>query len=698
MSENDLDQSNEFQIGIIDEPNPKGGIDTLEIKKHADALTNFIKYTATPLTIGIQGEWGSGKTSLLNSIYNSLETDKDKAKYLQIWINSWEHSLLSSPEETLLKIINEIIGDLIKGFGEEAITEKIKDTAGKLMKGALRVGATIAGGTAAGKEVDKLVEDDSNSIRLLREQLGDLAKEIKVREKNSHEKIIVYVDDLDRIEPKDAVRILELLKNIFSIPNCVFVLAIDYQVVVKGLKEKFGEPTEENEWEFRAFFDKIIQLPFMMPMNQYSIGKYVGDLLKQIGFIDDEEQDAEAIELITTNTIGGNPRSLKRLVNSLALIKIFSEIEENLEELDEETLFEQPEEEPAAETPEEEKDEDLEDTKDLLLFSLVCLQIAYPKIYDLLIEKPDFTSWDDDFALKITKGKEKENEEQYTNEFKLATQALPGEDFDEIWEQALFKICYPNPRYKARAREISRFFSYIKEELLKDYENDLKSLIREVINVTAVTSISSSDEVKPREIKQKGQNVIFTNPDEGLKEYFEKNRWDRNRFEGIRELVKYVDSDLRKHFKSQGYWVQYSRSNCASFYCIPDNKKSKIGGFEIYAGGKHVALLLYRDPKKEWKKPVINDMIKGVNFNAITNYRNVEWYKLLIPSQKEYDNTKTKIYELIKTSEEAFRLSKKKIKKYILTFKDGSAYNPKSGKWPNKKFQMYVDDNHTYIV
>ena len=46
MSENDLDQSNELQIGIIDEPNPKGGIDTLEIKKHADALTTFIKYTA----------------------------------------------------------------------------------------------------------------------------------------------------------------------------------------------------------------------------------------------------------------------------------------------------------------------------------------------------------------------------------------------------------------------------------------------------------------------------------------------------------------------------------------------------------------------------------------------------------------------------------------------------------------------------
>ena len=85
----------DLTVGIIDEPNPGEEEDKLGIERHAAALTKFIRYTATPLTIGIQGEWGSGKTSLLNSIYSSLENDK----YLQVWINSWEHSLLSSPEE-----------------------------------------------------------------------------------------------------------------------------------------------------------------------------------------------------------------------------------------------------------------------------------------------------------------------------------------------------------------------------------------------------------------------------------------------------------------------------------------------------------------------------------------------------------------------------------------------------------------------
>ena len=135
---------------------------------------------------------------------------------------------------------------------------------------------------------------------------------------------------MDRIPPPDAVSILELLKNIFNIKKCVFVLAIDYGVVVKGLVDKFGKPTPENEWEFRAFFDKIIQLPFMMPMGEYDIGKYVKDLLEEIDYYSAEEGEGELedelLKELVLDSIGGNPRSIKRLVNSLALIKIFNDL------------------------------------------------------------------------------------------------------------------------------------------------------------------------------------------------------------------------------------------------------------------------------------------------------------------------------------------------------------------------------------
>ena len=99
----------------------------------------------------------------------------------------------------------------------------------------MRIGATAALGLKAGEVTEELLKTQENSIKALRTQLTHLVTDLKTRQTNRYENIIIYVDDLDRIEPKNAVAILELLKNIFSVPNCIFVLAIDYQVVVKGL-------------------------------------------------------------------------------------------------------------------------------------------------------------------------------------------------------------------------------------------------------------------------------------------------------------------------------------------------------------------------------------------------------------------------------------------------------------------------------
>ena len=59
--------------------------------------------------------------------------------------------------------------------------------------------------------------------------------------KNPYKRVVFFIDDLDRINPVDAVEVLESLKNIFDIKDRIFILAIDYDVVVKGLEEKFGE-------------------------------------------------------------------------------------------------------------------------------------------------------------------------------------------------------------------------------------------------------------------------------------------------------------------------------------------------------------------------------------------------------------------------------------------------------------------------
>ena len=57
-------------IGIVDEPVKPGSKDNLDISIHSKSLIDFITDTSTPITVGIQGEWGSGKTSLINSIFS----------------------------------------------------------------------------------------------------------------------------------------------------------------------------------------------------------------------------------------------------------------------------------------------------------------------------------------------------------------------------------------------------------------------------------------------------------------------------------------------------------------------------------------------------------------------------------------------------------------------------------------------------
>ena len=98
-----------MRTGVVDEPIKESSSDNLGLKLHSQSLIQFVERTETPITIGIQGEWGSGKTSLMNSIFHHFDTERTDVK--QIWVNSWEFSLLSTPEEALLKIIAKIIDE-----------------------------------------------------------------------------------------------------------------------------------------------------------------------------------------------------------------------------------------------------------------------------------------------------------------------------------------------------------------------------------------------------------------------------------------------------------------------------------------------------------------------------------------------------------------------------------------------------------
>ncbi len=452
-----------MKSSIIDIPRQYHQSDLFGIQIYQDALVKFIKLTDTPITIALQGEWGSGKTSLMNQLRYNL-CDVDDALYYPVWINTWQYSLMQTPRQSIISILEGIIGQI----GELSPNHKwdeSKKKIGGLFKKMATVGAKVAVGTVG---VDAGVVDDvfasegaESTIVQLKNEISKLIENALTQ--NPQKKgFILYIDDLDRIDPPVAVEILELLKNIFDLKNCVFVLAIDYDVVIKGLKPKFGELTDKNEREFRSFFDKIIQLPFSMPVASYNVDTFLVEALGEIEFFTKEElastQLAENLSDITRLSVGSNPRSLKRLTNTLSLISIINDA--------------------LAKTSNAEQS-----TKDKTLnFALVCMQIAYPYIYNQLTEEADFKKWDESVAAKLKL-------RPLTDAEKESLDAT--EEFDEEWEKVLFRMCQKEIYLSNRVFCVSGLLNKI-AEIIND-DDHLGEIVSAVIELSAVTNLKAFD-------------------------------------------------------------------------------------------------------------------------------------------------------------------------------------------------------------
>ena len=452
-----------MKSSIVDVPRKYTDEDLFGINKYQKALIKFINLTNTPLTIALQGEWGSGKTSLMNQMRWEL-CDKDGAPYFPVWVNTWQYSLMKTPSQAIISILEGCIAQIGTLNPSQHKWEESKKKIGGIFKKMATVGTKMAASTVGidGGTVDELFSVEASSESEILQLKNEIAKLIDEALDVNKSKLgfTFYIDDLDRIDPPVAVEILELLKNIFDLDKCVFILAIDYDVVIKGLKSKFGELTDKNEREFRAFFDKIIQLPFSMPVASYSVDTFLVDALKKIEFFTEEElnnqQLAEDLSEVARLSVGCNPRSLKRLSNTLSLISII-----NSEVLESEIK---------------------ENQNKLLNFALVCMQIAYPYIYNQLAEEPNFKQWSESIAARLRLRKLTVEEQESLD----AT-----EEFDEEWEKVLFRMCQKETHLSNRAFQVSGLLNKIATIINND--DQLGEIVEATIELSAVTNLKAFD-------------------------------------------------------------------------------------------------------------------------------------------------------------------------------------------------------------
>ena len=95
---------------------------------------------------------------------------------------------------------------------------------------------------AAAVDVSHVVQSEIADVK---RDIKEVIQKLLDEPENTYQRVVFFVYDLDHIPHTDAVEVLEALKNMCDIPNCIFVLPIDFEVVVKDLEGKFGEKTEE---------------------------------------------------------------------------------------------------------------------------------------------------------------------------------------------------------------------------------------------------------------------------------------------------------------------------------------------------------------------------------------------------------------------------------------------------------------------
>lgn len=351
-----------MKTGYTDRPILTLNEDLLGVKKYIDGLIDYITICTTPMTIAIQGDWGTGKTSIMNMIKDGI---KDKCLYS--WFNTWEYSQFNMSDELVISLLKSMVDSLNIKEENNNLNKSLKILANSLKSGTLMAIEMAAGDRVADtaeKVIDGFTNKDQadyfNSIKVLKEQFQNHIN--NALEMSGKDRVVMFVDDLDRLNPEKAIELLEVLKNFLDCNNCVFILAIDYKVVYKGVKLKYNNVLDENKG--KAFFEKIIQLPFKVPVVEYNLYNYIKHSLQEIGYSDDINVNL-CVDLIS-NSIGKNPRAIKRLLNSALLLK----------KIQGDKLFIK--------------------ENELILFGILCLQLSYEEVYNFFVTNlGDFNTFDE---------------------------------------------------------------------------------------------------------------------------------------------------------------------------------------------------------------------------------------------------------------------------------------------------------------
>lgn len=302
-------------------PDRPAEIDSFGFEPYVLGIENLLRETTNedlPLTVGVYGPWGSGKSSFMKQLKRRLEGDGGGLPPLPcIWFDAWKYDRIA---DTRSALIYRILLDM-KKEGDKAINETITGLVKKCAKvfGAFAFQSHVTIGPPgfqfsppSVEEVENTLIDEAESFQTevdeFSETFGEAVREfVKSKEQD---KLVVFIDDLDRCLPENVISSLEALKLFLDDAPCVFVLGLDRSIVEIAIQNHYKIAPGDMG---RDYLDKIVRVPFVIPpISPIRLRNYFESTVREFN-----EECWKIIEVASH----GNPRLYTRFIGSWKVIR-----------------------------------------------------------------------------------------------------------------------------------------------------------------------------------------------------------------------------------------------------------------------------------------------------------------------------------------------------------------------------------------
>lgn len=226
-------------------------------------LTKILSDKHKNCCFAIEGEWGSGKSFVLEKIQKCLQIEQSEAthtdRFFVVRYDCWQYDYYEEPIVAIIFVLKEQIEKYVSLLSDETKKEMlaiVKNTITKIAVEAIKskTGVELDGITETSEDAGKIFDRYCGFQKVIKEVKGQIQK---IAEDQT---VVIMVDELDRCLPLYAIKVLERIHHVFNeLENVVVIIAMEKKQMSNSLKQIYGD-----EMDVDRYLKKIISLSFKL--------------------------------------------------------------------------------------------------------------------------------------------------------------------------------------------------------------------------------------------------------------------------------------------------------------------------------------------------------------------------------------------------------------------------------------------------